>query len=271
MTTQTTRVAGEEVEIKCKDGAVMKVFRARPGDDQPHPAIIVIHEAWGLNDQIRSVAERYAEEGFVAMAPHLFVRSGDLLTEKNIESAMKLMWSVPPEKRNDPTTIQAVMAKATDVQRTVFQLFFQGRETMEKTMAEDLLSCVRFLREDPRVHGDRLGATGFCMGGGLTYQLATLHPLRAAVPFYGANPKPLEAVAKIQGAVLGIYAGNDGRINAEVPALVEQMLKHQKDFTLKIYPRTEHAFFNDTRPVYDRYAAADSWQRAVAFFRQHLE
>jgi len=249
----------------------MKAFLARPSDDQSHPAIIVIHEAWGLNDQIRSVAERYAEEGFVALAPHLFVRNSDLLTEKNIESAMKLMWSVPPEKRNDPTTIQGVMAKATDVQRKVYELFFQGREAMETAMVDDLLSCVRFLREHPRVRGDRLGATGFCMGGGLTYQLATLYPLRAAVPFYGANPKPLEAVAKIQGAVLGIYAGNDGRINAEVPALVEQMLKHQKDFTLKVYPGTEHAFFNDTRPVYDRSAAEDSWQRAVAFFRQHLD
>ena len=263
-------MAGEEVRIECKDEAVMKAFLARPSDDHSHPAIIVIHEAWGLNAQIRGVAERYAEEGFVALAPHLFGRTSDLLTEANIESTMKLMWSVPPEKRNDPTIIQGVMAEATDVQRKVFELFFQGREAMEKAMAGDLLSCVSFLREDSRVQGDRLGATGFCMGGGLTYQLATLHPLRAAVPFYGANPKPLEAVAKIQGAVLGIYAGNDGRINAEVPALVEQMLKHQKDFTLKMYPRTEHAFFNETRPVYDRSAAEDSWQRAVAFFHQHL-
>lgn len=261
---------GEQVEITCKDEAVMRAFLARPSDDQSHPAIIVIHEAWGLNAQIRGVAERYAQEGFVALAPHLFVRNSDLLTEKNIESAMKLMWSVPPEKRNDPTIIHGVMTKATEVQRKVFDVFFQGRETMEKAMVDDLLACVRFLREHPRVQGDRLGATGFCLGGGLTYQLATLHPLRAAVPFYGANPKPLEAVAKIQGAVLGIYAGNDGRINAEVPALVEQMLKHQKDFTLKIYPRTEHAFFNETRPVYDRSAAEDSWQRAVAFFHHHL-
>lgn len=264
-------VVSEEVKVPCPDGATMKAFLARPDDAGPHPAIIVIHEAWGLNAQIRGVAERYAEEGFVALAPHLFVRDAEVMTEKNIESAMKRMWTVPPEKRNDPATIQGVMASATDAERQVFRIFFEGRERLEKTMCEDLLALVHYLQGLPHVQGDRLGATGFCMGGGLTYQLATLYPLRAAVPFYGANPRPVDAVSKISGAVLGIYAGNDARINADVPVLVEQMLKHHKDFTLKIYPGKEHAFFNETRPVYDRASAEDAWARAVAFFREHLE
>lgn len=270
MNRTTAGTVREDTKVRCEDGAEMKAFLARPDDDRPHPAILVIHEAWGLNEQIRGVAERYASEGFVALAPDLFVRNGDVMTEENIESAMKLMWSAPAEKRNDPATIRKMMDGATEVQRKVLQVFFLGREAAEETMAGDLLSAVRFLQGLPQVPAGRLGATGFCMGGGLTYQLATLHPLGAAVPFYGANPKPIESVAKIQGPLLGIYAGKDARINAGVPALVEQMLRHNKDFTLKIYPGTDHAFFNETRLTYSPPAAADAWNVAVSFFHQHL-
>jgi carboxymethylenebutenolidase len=264
-------IVEEPLKIKCKDGMELPAFLSRPADSQPHPALLVIHEAWGLTDQIRGVARRYSEEGFVALAPHLLGRAGELLSEENIESAMKLMWSVPPEKRNDPSAVQAILERATESQRQVINLFFLGRERMEQAMAEDLLSCVERLQASPYVDAQRLGVTGFCMGGGLTYQVATLHPFKAAVPFYGANPKPIEAVANISGAVLGIYAAADDRINAGVPALVEAMVKHKKDFGLRMYRGTQHAFFNEQRPTYDADAAKDAWHLALGFFRRYLQ
>jgi carboxymethylenebutenolidase len=263
-------VLGEHVKIRCQDGVELNAYLSRPADTSSHPAIIVIHEAWGLNDQIRGVARRYSEQGYVALAPHLFGRSGDLLTEANIESVMKLMWTVPLEKRNDPGTIQGLMANATEQQKQVFTLFFLGREGMERAMLGDLVSCADYLRSSSHVQGDRIGVTGFCMGGGLAYQLAASYPIKAAVPFYGANPKPIESVAGISGAVLGIYAGNDARINAGIPQLLESMLRNNKDFGIRVFQGMEHAFFNETRPVYDPQRAAEAWKLALSFFNEHL-
>jgi carboxymethylenebutenolidase len=263
-------IHAEELTVRCTDGVEMPAFLARPSDAAPHPAILVIHEAWGLNDQIRGVARRYAAEGFVALAPHLFARNGDLMSEANIESVMRMLWSVPPEKRNDPATLGPIMEKATEQQRKVFQFFFLGREGMEGAMVEDLVAGARFLQGLPFVQSANLGVTGFCMGGGLSYQMATVFPLKAAVPFYGANPKPIDSVAGITGAVFGMYAGNDERINAGVPALVEAMVRHRKEFAVRLYKGTNHAFFNEQRPSYDAEAAADAWGLALAFFRKYL-
>jgi carboxymethylenebutenolidase len=211
----------------------------------------------------------YAAEGFVAVAPHLFTRFPDL-NEANIERVMRSMFSVPPEKRNDPQTIQNVMKNMQGTDKKVAEVFFLGREALEKTMSNDLLACKDFLQSQSFVRGDRLGITGFCMGGGLTYQLSTMYPFSASVPFYGSNPKPIDSVANISGPVLGIYAGEDARINAEVPALVEAMIRHKKAFEMKVYKGAQHSFFNETRQVYDKAAAEDARTAAVSFFKQHL-
>jgi carboxymethylenebutenolidase len=262
-------ITSVDTKFRCADGAETVAYLSRPADSARHPGVIVIHEAWGLNQQIKSVARRYAQEGFVAVAPHLFTRFPDL-TEANVEEAMRFMFSVPVEKRNDPQTIQNVMKNMSGVQKKVAEVFFLGRESLEKTMCSDLLSCKDFLQRQSFVRGDRLGITGFCMGGGLTYQLSTMHPFGASVPFYGANPKPIDSVATITGPVFGIYAGEDSRINAEVPALVEAMMRHKKSFEMKVYKGAQHAFFNETRQVYDKAAAEDAWTRTISFFRQHL-
>jgi carboxymethylenebutenolidase len=259
-----------DTSFGCSDGTKATAYLSRPKDSEKHPGIIVIHEAWGLNDQIRGVVRRYAERGFVAVAPHLFTRQKDIMTESNVERAMKSMFSVPPEKRSDPGTIQGAMKTMSESERKVVEVFFLGREALEKTMAGDLMSCRNFLQAQSFVRGDRLGITGFCMGGGLAYQLSTMYPFRATVPFYGANPKPIDAVASISGPVLGIYAGEDMRINAEVPALVDAMIRHKKSFEMKVYKGAQHAFFNETRPVYDRAAAEDAWLRTISFFESNL-
>lgn len=260
-------IADEDAAFRCNDGTKMDAFLSRPKDAEKHPGIIVIHEAWGLNDQIRGVARRYSEHGLVAVAPNLFARHADLLTEKNIEGAM---FSIPREKMNDPATIERATKSLSETERRVVDFFFSGREELERVMANDLMSCEDFLQGLHYVNADRLGVTGFCLGGGLTYQVSTMRPFRASVPFYGANPKPLESVAKIEGPVLAIYAGEDERINSGVPALVESMIKHRKAFEMKLYRGVKHAFFNETRPVYDREAAEDAWCAAVSFFTKHL-
>ena len=258
------------VTFKCFDGADMIAYVAAPKTKTRHPAVIVIHEAWGLNEQTKSVANRYAEQGFAAIAPHLFCRQKDL-TEQAIEKAMMQMWKIPPEKRNDPAALQSLMQSLSENDRKVINYFFTSRENAEKTMTEDLLCCVNYVKTLETVDSMRLGITGFCLGGGLTYQLATAYPFNAAVPFYGANPKPLEAVAKINGPVFGVYASDDQRINSGVPALVESMIAHKKTFQMKIYQGTQHAFFNEKRPSYNKAAAEDAWVMALAFFNKYLK
>jgi len=256
--------------FKCSDGAEMVAYFAGPQAEGKHPAIIVVHEAWGLNQQIKSVADRYAQQGFAAIAPHLFSREKDL-TELDIEKAMMRMWQIPPEKRNDPAAVQTLIMSLPEKERKIVNFFFTGRENAEKMMSEDLLCCVDYAKASESVDGERLGITGFCLGGGLTYQLATMYPFKAAVPFYGANPKPLDAVAKISCPVFGVYAGEDLRITSGVPALVESMIANKKTFQMKIYHGTQHAFFNENRPSYDKAAAEDAWMMALSFFNKYLK
>ncbi len=256
--------------FKCADGSDILACLATPGEVKKSPGIIVIHEAFALNQQIRGVARRYAEQGFVAIAPNLFSRNSDIMNEKNIENAMRPLWSLPPEKRNDPTAMQELMKTMPETDRKVLQLFFGGREEMEKQMAQDLMSCKDYLKSLDFVNHERLGVTGFCLGGGLTYQVSTMYPFSASVPFYGTNPKPIEAVAKINGPVLAFYAGEDDRINQGIPAVAEAMVLYKKEFAMKVYKGAQHSFFNETRPVYNRAAAEDAWELTMQFFNRHL-
>ena len=260
----------QDMTFNCSDGTKMSAFVSRPKDGR-FPGIIVIHEAFGLNEQIRGVARRYAKEGYATIAPQLFSRNSDVMNEKNIESAMRYMYSAPPDKRTDPATIQQLMSKMPETERKVATIFFLGREQMEKQMAQDLLDCKNYLQSLDFVRGEKLGIMGFCMGGGLTYQLSTMYPFAASVPFYGANPKPLESVERISGPILAFYAGEDERINAGVPTLVEAMVKHKKQFALKIYKGAQHSFFNETRPSYNKEAANDAWDSSLAFFNKNLK
>lgn len=226
---QLVKSENKIITFKCSDGADMTSYLCKPSDSVgPHPAIIVIHEVFGLNEQIMGVAKRYAEEGFIAIAPNLFTRHSDLLTEKNIERAMMPIFSIPHDKMNDHTTIQNLMERMSETDRNVTNFFFSRREAFEKVMVNDLISCANYLQNLEFITKEKIGVTGFCMGGGLAYQISTIFPFSATVPFYGANPKPLEAVSKIAGPVMGIYAGEDDRINSGIPAIVESMIKYKK-------------------------------------------
>ena len=117
--------SSRDVTFKCSDGSEMLVLSCDAGRIRgKSPGVIVIHEAYGLNPQIRGVAKRYAEHGFVAIAPNLFSRNSDIMNEKNIESAMRVMWTLPPEKRSDPNIIPELMKTMSETDRQVMQILF---------------------------------------------------------------------------------------------------------------------------------------------------
>jgi carboxymethylenebutenolidase len=199
--------------------------------------VIVIQEWWGLNDQIKSVAERLAGEGFVALAPDLY--RGAHASEP--DEAAKIMMSLNLERAT-----------------------------------KDLSGAVDYLAAHDAVTGDGLGVIGFCMGGGVALWLATLRPdqIKAAVPFYGIIP--WEAAqpdfSKLAAVVQGHYAENDDLANPEsVRALDAQLKKLGKQAEFFEYPGTDHAFTNDQRPeVFVPEATALAYDRAFAFLHEQL-
>lgn len=259
------------IKFRGHDGYEMDAFVARPDRGDKHPAVIVTHEIWGLDDQIKGVARRLASEGFAAIAPNLYSRQKDILTVQNIEKAMGSIFSVPAEKRGDQAEMAKVIETLDEGPRKAAQAVFAGRSTLEEEMIKDLIECRKYIEGQEYVNNGHVGATGFCMGGGLTFQLTTLSDLKASVIFYGSNPSPIDSVKDIKGHVLGLYAGEDGRINSGLPDLVSEFVKNRKEFEMKIYEGAMHAFFNETRQSYNREDAEDAWKRAVRFFRRYLE
>ena len=201
------------------------------------PGVVVIQEWWGLVDHIKDVCERFAQAGFVALAPDLYHGT----TTKEPDEAAK-------------------HSMALNLQQ----------------VAKDMSGAVDYLQGHAAVASEGLGVVGFCMGGSLALQLAQQRPdaIRAAVPFYGAGPAHAEGQtwATLNAAVQGHYAEIDDFAGPEVARQLEAELKQAgKEVQIFLYPGTHHAFFNDTRPeVYDRAAATLAWERTLAFLRQTL-
>jgi carboxymethylenebutenolidase len=196
------------------------------------PGILVVHENRGLNPHIEDIARRLALENYVAFAP-------DALTP---------LGGYPGDE---------------DKARELFAKLDQAKTR------EDFLAALAFLKQRPECNG-KVGAVGFCYGGGMVSFLATRAPhLAAVVPFYGDQP-PAEDVARINAPLLIHYAEKDDRINAGIPAF-EQALKATKvKYQLFTYPGTQHGFNNDTTPRYDKAAADLAWKRTMGFFEQNL-
>lgn len=199
------------------------------------PGVVVIQEWWGLVDHIKDVADRFATEGFVALAPDLY----DGQTADEPDEAGKMMMAMQLDRA-----------------------------------ARDLGGAVDYLAGHDATTGDGVGVVGFCMGGGLALWLATTHQgVAAAVPFYGALP--WEGVdpdfSRTTAAFLGHYAESDDWATIESARAIEQTLRDQGNTaTFHIYPGTGHAFFNDERESYDEGAATLAWQRTLAFLRDEL-
>ena len=198
------------------------------------PGVVVIQEWWGLNDNIKSIADRFAAEGLVALAPDLY--SGQIASEP--DEAMKLMMAMKLEQA-----------------------------------AKDISGAVDYLLASDATKGSKVGSVGFCMGGGLSLYLATLKPeVGACVIYYGVVPGVQPDLVKISGAVLGHYAENDDWASPATVRDLEMKLKSLgKDAEFHTYPGTHHGFFNDTRAeVHAPEAAQQSWERTISFYRKHL-
>jgi carboxymethylenebutenolidase len=229
------RIRAESVSYESpKGGGTIKGLLARPAaEGAKFPAVLVIHENRGLNPYVEDVARRLAVAGFLALAP-------DALTP---------LGGYP----GDDDKGRALQAR---------------RDAGE--MTEDFIAGAEFLRAHPLSTG-KVGAVGFCFGGGMVNTLAVRLPgtIRAAVPFYGRQPRP-EDVPKIEAPLLIHYAGLDARINEGAPAFEAALKAAGKRYEAFTYPNVNHGFHNDTTPRYDRDAAELAWGRTIAFFKEHL-
>lgn len=223
---------GEMVEFRSNGGTAQGYLALPAGGEGP--GVIIFQEWWGLVDHIKRVADRFAAEGFVALAPDLY--HGKKTAAPN--EAGKLMM-------------------ALNIAET----------------EKDLRGAIQYLVDHSRSSGHLVGTVGFCMGGALSLYAATKNPqVGACVVFYGVHPAVKPDLANLHGPMLGLYAERDTIATPEQARELEAKLKAlRKQAEVQIYDGVDHAFFNDDRPeVYNREAAEDAWRRTIEFFRQHL-
>jgi carboxymethylenebutenolidase len=227
-------VAVEALKFEAR-GFTQQAYLAKPTSGPDAPGIIVIHENRGLQPHIQDVARRLAKAGYVAIAPDLVSKQGGTASI------------------TDTAQISSALAQTS------------GDEHVA-----NLIEALKVLKATKGVLANRIGVTGFCFGGGLTWRMATeVAELKAAVPYYGPAPD-LAKVPNIKAAVLGIYGGNDARINAGIPALEEALKKAGTKYQMKIYEGANHAFHNDTGANYKEDAARDAWKLTLEWFKANL-
>lgn len=211
----------------------MRGYLVQPEGDGPFPSVLVIHENRGLNPYIEDVARRAGVAGFLALAPDGLSPVGGY--PGNDDDGRELQRSLDPAE-----------------------------------LDQDMINSARFLLSHEASNG-RLGATGFCWGGGMVNRLAVAlgGDLKAGVPFYGAAP-PSEDVSEIEAAMLIIYAGNDSRINSMWPDYEAALRQNAVDHEMVQYAGTLHGFHNNSTPRYNEHAAAQAWNRTIGHFRDHL-
>lgn len=231
------------------------------------PGVLVLQEVGGVDDHIEDVTRRFARAGYAAFAPDLFSKNGvrpPELARARLSEILSFLSHLPPAARMDPKARdQAIDALGPEAAPRV-------RQTLTTIFGGSYLPIVRaaadFLRnEHPVTRGQKIFSLGFCMGGGLSAQLACHDPaLAGAVVFYGRAPAA-EDLQKIQCPVLGLYGRNDAPLVSALPAFSEAMKNAGKRFESVVYENAEHAFFNDTRPTYAVHAARGGFARALAF------
>lgn len=216
------------------NGRATRGYLARPPGDGPWPGVVVIQEWWGLNDHIRDIADRFAAEGFVALAPDLYYGQ----TANEPDDARKLAMAL-----EYPDALGVIQA------------------------------AVDRLRQRDDVAPKAIGLTGFCMGGGLAWHgAARLSGIGASAPCYGGGPDMTPAEAeRIEVPILAIYGELDRGVSPEVARRRAALMDAAGvDHQTIIYPNAQHAFMNDQRPAYNPEAAEDAWRRILAFFHETL-
>ncbi|HWC64586.1 MAG TPA: dienelactone hydrolase family protein, partial [Thermoanaerobaculia bacterium] len=243
-----TAMTEDRIVIDTPDGP-MEAHRAAPPDGERGPAVVVLQEAFGVDDHVRSVCRRFAREGYVALAPELYHREGAGRTFGY----------------EDFAAVRPTMATLTN-----------------DGIAADLRAAIAALRADPSVDGSRIAAVGFCMGGFAAFLAACRTDVAAAVCFYGGGIvrerpgmkiRPLLPEAdRIARPVLAFFGAEDASIPAaDVEAIGARLRELGKTFEIVTYPGAGHGFFNDERSSYRADAAVDAWQRTLDWLERRLE
>jgi len=225
-------MAGQMVEFS-SNGGQASGYLAIP-EKGTGPGVIVIQEWWGLVNHIKDVCDRFANEGYVALAPDLYHGKAT----KSPDEAGKLMMALRIDEAE-----------------------------------KDLRGAIQYLLSHDATKGTKVGIIGFCMGGALSLYAASKNAqVGACVVFYGIHPNVKPDLPALQAPVLGIYAERDRSVPPDSVHELERKLKELgKSVEIHIYPDTDHAFFNDQRlDVYNPKAAQDAWRRVIQFFAKHL-
>ncbi len=243
-------IVTEKVRIPLEGGGEMGGYLARPKDGGRHPAVLVFMEIFGINGHIREVTERVAREGYVALAPDYFHRTGPGVEygydDEGMAAGMKLLGALRADE-----------------------------------MISDARAAIAFLRGRPDVHGQRIGAMGFCIGGHMTYLTACETDVKASASFYGggiaADKGPgggestLSRTSKIHGYLLALFGGKDGMIPESQVDAVRKALSHGNvRHEAVVYPDADHGFFCDQRASFNKPAAEDAWRRVKELFAREL-
>jgi carboxymethylenebutenolidase len=228
------RIRTESATYSVPNAGKLQGYLVRPAKAAGKlPAIVVIHENRGLNPYIEDVARRLAVLGYLAFAP----------------DALSQVGGYPGDE---------------DKAREMFAKLDRPK------MIEDLVAAVPYVKSRPDTTG-KIGAIGFCFGGGVVNAMAVRSPdLAAGVPYYGAAA-PTPDVPKIKAALLIHYASEDPNINKGIPAFEEALKANKVRYEMHVYPNTLHGFHNDTTPRYEEAAAKLSWQRTVDFFNKNVK
>lgn len=229
-------------EIKVEDGTKMRLFVSKPRNASGAPGILVLQEAFGVNSHIRNVTERFAREGYVAVAPELFHRTA------------------VPGFEGSYTDFPAVMPHLQAVTPTTMEL--------------DLRSAHNWLRTHSEVASERIGAIGYCMGGRAAFVANASIPLKAAVSYYGAGIAPsLLPLAEKQGSpLLLIWGGMDKHIPSEQrTAIADALSRAKKHFVEACFAEADHGFFCDERAAYHPSSARESWALTLQFLNNRLK
>ena len=244
--TDTAGIVAREEQVMVGSYA-MPVYWARPESGNA-PIVVVLSEIWGIHEYIRDSTRRFAKDGFFAIAPELFGRSGGVAHLPNVQEILKIVLAQP----------------------------------REQTLG-DLKAAVDWAKTRPNVRPDRVGVTGWCWGGSTTIQVAaTNRDMKAAVAWYGPPARPYQSktgpvtgfdVAKdIACPFLGLFGETDQNPKPEDARRFGEMLKqYNPNVEIVVYPGAGHGFHADYRPSYDAAAAADAWNRCLAWFGKHLK
>ena len=245
ITTDTEGLDAGETKVKVRDGEI-PAYYARPKGAGPFPTVLVVQEIFGVHEHIKDVCRRFAKQGYLAVAPALYAREGDVSKMSDIGEIMS-----------------KVVSKVPDAQ-----------------VMQDLDATAAWAKAEGKGDTGRLGITGFCWGGRIVWLYAEHNPdLKAGVAWYGRvagdtddlHPKnPIDLVGELKCPVLGLYGGKDQGIPvASLDKMREAAKQAGKTVELQVYPEAGHGFNADYRPSYDEAAAKDGWQRCLAWFKDH--